>query len=101
MHIIDEFISDVKYRWGEHGLDCAILGMVGEAGEVADLRKKDKFHDVPTTLHDYNVEVGDVLFYVIAYCLETNQKIDVVIKAVMDKLAKRYPDGFVPGGGIR
>lgn len=90
----------VKKHWGNHGLDCAILGLVGEAGEVADLRKKE-YHGIPRNLTEMSKEVGDVLFYVYAYCLETGCSIEDLMQLNMEKLSKRYPEGFKPGGGIR
>jgi NTP pyrophosphatase (non-canonical NTP hydrolase) len=95
-----EYENFVKEHWGGHGLDCTILGLVGEAGEVADLRKKE-YHGIPRDIDRMNEEVADVLFYIYAYCIETGQDIERLMEANMEKLRARYPDGFVLGGGIR
>lgn len=91
----------VRNHWPNHGLDCAVLGLTGEAGEVADTLKKDRYHKVYTTVGDYVAELGDVLFYVFATAHELMIPIEDVITANMIKINKRYPDGFVQGGGIR
>jgi NTP pyrophosphatase (non-canonical NTP hydrolase) len=45
--------------------DHAILGLVGEAGELADLHKKDVFKpDHESTKEERIDELGDVLYYV-------------------------------------
>src|SRR5690242_2688280 len=47
----------------EQPAECAILGLCGEAGEYADLKKKELFHQKPCELSEKSKELGDVLFY--------------------------------------
>ena len=67
-------------RTHEQQLANAALGLAGEAGEVADHIKKHLFHTFPLDQSEVVKELGDCLWYVAA----TN----------IDKLRRRYPDGF-------
>lgn len=98
---LDEYKERVKFYWANQGLTCAVLGLTGEAGEVADLHKKHMWHRVPTTTENYALEIGDVLFYVLAAANELMIPIETIMQMNVDKLAKRYPGGFVQGGGVR
>lgn len=75
-------------------IQLAALGIAGEAGEVADLVKKVTFHS-----HDYDEakfceELGDVLWYIALMCTALQIPLQDVIDANIEKLRKRYPDGF-------
>jgi NTP pyrophosphatase (non-canonical NTP hydrolase) len=39
------------------------LGLIGETGEVVDIIKKHKFHNVPMDVDKLKKEVGDILWY--------------------------------------
>ena len=82
-------------------LTCCILGMVGEAGEVADEYKKQVYNGWPSNLQKLDTEVGDLLFYIQAYCVLRGVEMADLMCENMYKLNKRYPNGFVPGGGER
>ena len=76
------------------------LGLTGEAGEVADIIKKHLYqgHDLP---RDKIVEeLGDLMWYVSL----TTSLIGVDLKAVMqaniEKLWRRYPNGFRPEDSV-
>lgn len=79
----------------------ATLGLAGEAGEFADLMKKDVFHGVPADRDKVLKELGDVLYYVTVCAYEHGFNLDDIAVANNRKLAARYPQGFVKGGGIR
>jgi NTP pyrophosphatase (non-canonical NTP hydrolase) len=70
------------------------LGLTGEAGEVADLIKKNAFHGHGLDNSKLISECGDVLFY-LAWLADT---LDVTFEHIADnnirKLQKRYPEGF-------
>lgn len=80
----------------ETRLTMAALGLVGEAGEVVDRIKKILYHDhdVDTERPKLVEELGDVLWYmaVIAEAIEVG--LDVVANTNVDKLFRRYPEGF-------
>lgn len=72
------------------------LGLCGEAGEVADIVKKEAGHLHLTSISSIKKELGDVLWYMAVladlYGLDLE---DVAIENI-EKLTKRYPDGFDP-----
>ena len=79
------------------------LGLCGEAGEVADLVKKHAWHgrsreDFRSVLAE---ELGDVLWYVADLCTSCGLDLEDVAAGNVEKIARRYPEGFRVGGGIR
>ena len=71
-----------------------VMGLNGEAGECIDLVKKHLFqgHELPTDkLMD---ELGDVLWYVAIATAATGHCLNEVMERNVDKLRKRYPEGF-------
>ena len=70
------------------------LGLAGEAGEVADLIKKHIGHGHELDGNKLKLELGDVLWYIagLAYLLQTS--LEEIAEANIDKLQKRYPNGF-------
>lgn len=70
------------------------LGLVGEAGEVAELFKKAAGHGHPLVKQAIEKELGDVLWYVAGLCHLTGLDFDEVCRANIRKLNARYPDGF-------
>lgn len=77
------------------------LGLAGEAGEVVEVIKKHLFHGKDLPLDDLKKELGDVLWYIAAICSEVGINLDDVAEHNIEKLASRYPTGFVKGGGKR
>ncbi len=70
------------------------LGLTGEAGEVADMVKKFIGHGHPVDSEKFEKELGDVLWYLAALCEWFNLTLEEVAAANIEKLRKRYPDGF-------
>lgn len=70
------------------------LGLTGESGEVADLIKKGLFHGHRIDESDLKDELGDVLHYLAGLATLCNIKLEDVAKGNIDKLKKRYPNGF-------
>jgi NTP pyrophosphatase (non-canonical NTP hydrolase) len=70
------------------------MGLVGESGETVDYMKKVLFQG-----HEFNVErlaseLGDVLWYVAGMCTALNIDMKEVAQYNIEKLVKRYPEGF-------
>jgi len=84
----------------------ATLGMVGEAGEFADLVKKVWFQGLPLegeTESKLIEELGDLLWYVAQACTALEVSLSHVMRRNIAKLEERYPNGFVPrfaSGGV-
>lgn len=77
-------------------LILAALGATGEAGEFADMIKKYAFHE-----HDLNQdkvikELGDIMWYVSEAASAMGVTLESVALANIEKLQKRYPNGFDP-----
>jgi NTP pyrophosphatase (non-canonical NTP hydrolase) len=70
------------------------LGVAGEAGEVADLVKKELGHGHPEDKAKVKKELGDVLWYVAALAETYGLSLAEVAEANLEKLRKRYPNGF-------
>ena len=76
-------------------------GLCGEAGEVANLVKKEAWHGKPMDLEKLTSELGDVLWYVADLASHYGLSLETIAAGNVDKLRARYPEGFVLGGGKR
>lgn len=70
------------------------VGLVGEAGEVADLVKKEAGHGHTFETAIMGRELGDVLWYVAVLAKEYGLSLEQVAQMNVVKLQKRYPEGF-------
>lgn len=81
------------------------LGLSGEAGEVADAVKKAVHHghgftDEPreeiksVSVHELAKELGDIMYYVSVGAHELGYTLQEIAEININKLAKRYPEGF-------
>lgn len=71
-----------------------VLGLTGEAGEVADIIKKGIFHEKGIDIEHLKKECGDVLWYLAMICESAGFTLDDVMQENINKLIARYPDGF-------
>lgn len=87
-----------KTRNREIGMDNELanysLGLVCEAGEVGDILKKMLFHGHNLDRDGVIKEMGDVLWYMSNICNILNIKLSDVARINLDKLDRRYPNGF-------
>lgn len=77
------------------------LGLAGETGEVVEHIKKKVGHGKPLPAAVIMDELGDVLFYAAAIAEHYGLRLSYIMGHNIAKLKRRYPDGFVEGGGIR
>jgi len=77
------------------------MGLAGEAGEVCDYLKKVLFHRVIFDSRILKDELGDVLWYLNAVAYTHGLTLTEIAEANIEKLQKRYPEGFKAGGGCR
>ncbi len=70
------------------------LGIAGEAGEVADLIKKQRFHGHERDPLAVARELGDVLWYVATLADVYGYTLEGIASMNEHKLRMRYPDGF-------
>lgn len=77
-------------------LTLTALGIAGEAGEVVDTIKKVLYHAHELDVAHLQKELGDLLWYMVLLCESVNITLDDVMQANVEKLRKRYPEGFDP-----
>lgn len=70
------------------------MGLSGEAGEVTDLIKKELFHGHAENREAVKKELGDVLHYAAGLADMYGWTLEEVANANIEKLMKRYPNGF-------
>ena len=73
-----------------------VLGLNGEAGEIADLYKKATFQGHEFDDDKMINELGDVLWYVAILASGLGVSLSEVAHTNVLKLQKRYPNGFDP-----
>lgn len=76
----------------------AVIGMMAESGEFAEVVKKKVFQ-ANTAFSSEEIfhmkrELGDVLWYWVQGCSALGFNPEEVIQENINKLEKRYPDGF-------
>lgn len=70
------------------------LGIAGEAGEVADLIKKEVGHGHEPKYEKVMEELGDVMWYVARIAELYGFTMSDIATYNINKLKARYPDGF-------
>ena len=79
------------------------LGLVGEAGEVAEkvkkvIRDKNGIFDYESKI-GIKKELGDVLWYISNLCTEFNFSLEDIALQNLEKLKKRAAKGQISGSG--
>lgn len=72
----------------------AALGLSGEVGELNDMIKKFIFHGHAMDEGEFKKEIGDILWYLAMMCKACGYNLDVIMEMNIQKLLKRYPEGF-------
>lgn len=75
-------------------LTNGVMGLCGEAGESIDLVKKHLFHGHELSREKLIEELGDVAWYLAETCTALNVDLESVLTNNIEKLKKRYPEGF-------
>lgn len=78
----------------------AVMGLTGEAGELANEVKKFMFQG-----HDFDKkkiisEGSDILWYIALLCQSINVDMEDMAQFNIDKLLKRYPEAFATSQSI-
>lgn len=87
----------------EEGINYTLLGLVGEAGELANKFKKvlrdngGKISD--EVRNDMAAELGDVLWYVANLADELDWSLELIAKRNLAKLKSRAERGVISGSG--
>ena len=70
------------------------LGLCGESGEVADLLKKHLMQGHPFSREKFARELGDVAWYLAEAATALDMDLETILQMNLEKLKKRYPEGF-------
>ena len=73
-----------------------VMGLAGESGECVDIVKKHLFHNHPLDREHLAKELGDVMWYIAVTAYSIDYSLDKIMRMNVEKLRKRYPDGFDP-----
>ena len=71
-----------------------LLGLPEEVGEVLGSIKKAEYHGHVTSSESIKKELGDVLWYVACIAHWYGYTLSDVASTNIEKLQRRYPDGF-------
>ena len=78
----------------EQLLSNMVMGIAGESGEVADVIKKHLYQGHELDVAHLKEELGDVMFYIVNLATVLELDICEVLEDNINKLRKRYPQGF-------
>jgi NTP pyrophosphatase (non-canonical NTP hydrolase) len=97
-----EFVDNlfVSRRDGVDGFMHAAVGLAGESGEVLDHIKKQWAYDKPLPRDKVIEEMGDTLHYFMMLCIKMDVTFSEVMTNNVEKLLKRYPNGFSKAAAI-
>lgn len=90
----DQVTSTYELSQSCGDLVCGAMGLSEESGEVEGLIKKFIFHGHALDIDKVKKELGDVCWYIAMICHALGLDLEDVMQANIDKLKKRYPNGF-------
>ena len=79
---------------GKDVLINSVMGLCGESGEAIDIVKKWLAQGHPLDKEHLAKELGDVAWYLAEAATALDLSLGDILQANLDKLEKRYPDGF-------
>ena len=71
-----------------------VMGLCGEAGEAIDIVKKHLHQGHPLDREGLIKELGDIAWYLAETATALGVSLEEVLQRNVDKLKKRYPEGF-------
>lgn len=72
----------------------SVMGLCGESGEAIDIVKKHLMQGHELDKEHLKKELGDIMWYLAEAATALDVDLDDVFSANIEKLKKRYPDGF-------
>lgn len=72
----------------------SVMGLCGESGEAIDIVKKWYAHGHELDREHLKKELGDIAWYLAEAVTALDLKLEEVLEANIEKLKKRYPEGF-------
>jgi NTP pyrophosphatase (non-canonical NTP hydrolase) len=91
---LDRYQVEALRTVGDSNLAILGLGVAGEAGEVADLIKKELGHGHAADPVKMAKEIGDVLWYLAVLSDQYGYSLSAIASMNIEKLKARYPEGF-------
>lgn len=77
-----------------------VMGLCGESGEVIDIVKKWLAQGHQLDKERMKSELGDVAWYLAETATALDVPLEQIFQANLDKLHKRYPQGFSTGDSV-
>ena len=71
-----------------------VMGLCGEAGEAIDIVKKHLAQGHELDADHLAKELGDIAWYLAETAFAIGYDLDTILQMNIDKLKKRYPQGF-------
>jgi NTP pyrophosphatase (non-canonical NTP hydrolase) len=75
-------------------MKLTLIGMQGELGEIAEPIKKHLYSSHALDTSHVEQEIGDLLWYLANLCNSVGIDIENAMQRNIEKLERRYPDGF-------
>jgi len=72
----------------------AVMGLCGESGEAIDIVKKHLFQGHGLDKEKLAKELGDIAWYLAETATALDMDLEDIFDANIEKLRKRYPEGF-------
>ena len=72
----------------------SVMGLCGESGEAIDIVKKWLAQGHPLDKERLTEELGDIAWYLAEAATALDLPLEQILRAHIDKLKQRYPDGF-------
>ena len=72
----------------------SVMGLCGESGEAIEIDKKWFAQGHPLDKEHLREELGDIAWYLAEAAFALDMDLEDILKANLEKLAKRYPKGF-------
>jgi len=79
----------------------SVMGLCGESGEVIDIVKKHLAQGHEIDKDKMILELGDVAWYLAEAATALDVSLDEILIRNIEKLKKRYPEGFDTGKSIK
>ena len=76
------------------------MGLAGESGELVDHLKKYCHHGHQLDIPYIEKEIGDIFWYCAVLAEDVGLDLHSVLQVNIDKLKKRYPEGFSSDASI-
>lgn len=78
----------------------SVMGLCGESGEAIDIVKKWLAHGHELDREHLKKELGDIAWYLAEAATALDMDLEEILQANIDKLKKRYPQGFSAADSI-